>query len=122
MDKGDPLAFSPEAGNLIDKLHTCRTTAIQHRIEIVDRKANVMDSRTSPREEFPDWSIVAFRLEQLDETLARGHSRDARAVRIGELDWRHSEHIAEKRQLTIDRRESNPYVSDSGPFKGFILH
>ena len=122
MKKGNPFAFGSNARTFIDKLYACSPAAIQHFIEIVDRKADVMNTGAAAREKLADWSVIPLRLEQLHQAFSRGNGRDARAVRIGKLDWRHSEYVAEKRQLTIDRRESNPDVSDSGPFKGFILH
>ena len=122
MKESNPLSFSAEPGNLIDELDARETATLQHRIEIVHRKADVMNSGPPSREEFSNRRIGTIRLQQLDKAFPRRDGCYPRAIRILDLDLRHSEDIAEKGELRIDRRECDSNMGDPGAFRGFFLH
>ena len=55
MEKGDPLSLCPDTGFLVDELDPGLTAALQHRVEIVDGKADVMNAGSALRHEARDW-------------------------------------------------------------------
>lgn len=122
MQECDPLSFRSNPRSRIDQLHSRGTAAIQHPVQIIHREADVMNPGAATREEFSYRSIRSRGLEQLDETLPGRDSRDAGAVGIGQLHRRHSQHVAEKRELRGNGFQRDAYMGDPGAVQGFFLH
>jgi hypothetical protein len=122
VKESNPLSFSAEPRNLIDQLDSSCPAPLEHRIEVVDRKADVMDTGPASRKELSNRRFGTIRLQQLDEAFPGRDGRYPRAIGIGDLHLRHLEDIAEKRELRIDRRECDSNMGDAGAFRGFFLH
>jgi len=54
VEKRDPFSLGPDTGFLVDELDPRLPAALQHRVEIVDRKADVMDAGSALRHEARD--------------------------------------------------------------------
>ncbi len=63
MDERDSFPFCAYPRFLIDQLYPGDAAFFEHAIEIVHRKADMMDSGTSPLDESADWSPSAFGLQ-----------------------------------------------------------
>ena len=55
MEKGDAFSLCPNTGFLVDELDPRLPAALQHSVEIVDSKADVMDAGSALRHEARDW-------------------------------------------------------------------
>lgn len=55
MQKRDPLSLCSDPRLLVDELYTGSAAALEHRVQVVDRKADVMDPGPSLRHEASDW-------------------------------------------------------------------
>lgn len=96
MQKRDPLSLRSNARLFVDQLHPRRAAARQHRVEIVDREADVMDSRSALRHEVSDGGSGVVSLQQLHQRLARAESHYGRAVGVIQRDLGQPQHIPEK--------------------------
>jgi hypothetical protein len=110
MQKGYPFSLRANSRNLIDQLDSELAAPPEHRVEIVYREADVMNSGAAPREKFPDRSIGPGGLEQLDKTFSSIDCRDAGTIGIGNLRFLHAEHVAKKRQLIRNRLQRDANV------------
>lgn len=83
MNEGNSFPFSPHSRSLIDQPHAPSPASLKRRIEIRNRKADVMDSRASLCHKFSDWRIRPVCLEQLNQRFARLKCSDPGTVGIG---------------------------------------
>ena len=47
MQECNPLSLRADARLFVDELNPCRPAALEHRVQVVDRKADVMNSWTA---------------------------------------------------------------------------
>jgi len=98
VQKGDPLSLSPDPRLLIDELNARRSAARQHRIQIVDREADVMDARSALFHEARDWRCRVVGLQELHQRLSRAEPHYARPVSIVESDLGQPQYVPEERK------------------------
>ncbi len=82
MEKSDPLAFGANSWRRIDESNARNATALERRVEIVDREADVMQPRPAFFDKLRDRRIGRFRFEQFNERVAGQKSGDVSAVGI----------------------------------------
>ena len=88
MQERDPLALGADPRFLVDELKTRLPTALEGRVEVVDRKANVVDSGAAAVDEATDRRILVLGLEELDNRLAGGEPDDARTIGVVQRNFR----------------------------------
>ena len=122
MDEGDAFSFCADARYIVDESNSGLAALLESPVEIIDRKADMVNSGAAPRDEFSDRRVLAICLEQLDQRFARSDRRDARAVRIIDLGFLKAKDFGEKRNARRDRLHGDSDVRDSGPLGGFLVH
>src|SRR5512140_287112 len=103
MKESDSFSLCPNARNVVDQPQPGHPAFLESTLEVVNREADVVNTRTSLRDEFPDRGVVAGRLEQLDERLTGGHCGDVSAVGISYLRHLHPQDLGEERHARSDR-------------------
>lgn len=110
MQKGDSFSLGSDARFLVDELNTRGAAAVECRVQVVHRKADVMNPRSALRYEARDWGCGIVRLQQLDERLPGAESHDARSVGIIEFHLSQTQNIAEKGKGVAEGLQSDPNV------------
>src|SRR5512146_543544 len=124
MQERNALTLGSDPGRLVDQPQPMLPATGEGGVEIVDRKADVVDARAALGDEPGDWRIGGFRLEQLDERLAGREAYDARTVGIGQRDLGQPKHVAIERQTLGQRAHGNSDVGNRracGPV-GSLFH
>src|SRR3954466_5226564 len=114
MEEGDPLSFGADSRLLIDELKPCLSAALERRVEVIDRKANVMNSRPPLCQVAADGRAFVLGLEELDERFSGAESRDPRAIRVIEIDRRKPQHLAKEWNAGRERLNSDADVRNAG--------
>lgn len=99
MEKRDSFSFSAHPRNIVDKLNSRLATARECAIQIVDRKADVMQSGPSLRHEPANRRVGVRRFQELNERAAGVEASYARAVRIIQVDLLEAKDVTKKRQV-----------------------
>lgn len=109
MQKYDPLSLRSDARPLVDELNPSGSAALDRCVEVVDRKADVMDPWPALRQIAPDRRGGIISLQQLHEGLSGPEANYAGAVSIIERDFPQPQHVPEKRENLGDGlyRDSN---------------
>lgn len=118
MQKHDPLSFGTDSRLLIDELHASRPAPLDHRVEVVDRKADVVDSRSSLCYEARDRRRRVVGLQQLHQRLACAEAHYARAVSVIERNFGQPQYIPEKRKARGDSRHGDSNVGYARATRG----
>ena len=113
MQEGYPLSLRADARLFVDELNAGGATALQHRVQVVDRKANVMDSGPALRHESRDRRPRIVRLKKLDQSLAGAEARYPGAIGIVEANLAQAQHIAKKGKTLGERLYRDPNVGHS---------
>jgi hypothetical protein len=94
MKKGDALSLGSNARPVVHQSYSSVTALLERPIEVVNREADVVDSRTPFFEEPADGGGGRVRLEKLDQRVPGLEAADPGAVAIGQVGLGHSEDIA----------------------------
>lgn len=122
MKKGDPFPFGADPRNVIDDANARLTAFLERSVEVVDCKADVVDSRAAPGDEFSYRRIALSGLEKLHQRVASDDGSDAGPVRIGDLCFLQSQHSGKKAKTRRNRFHGDSDVSDTGALGGLLLH
>jgi hypothetical protein len=114
VEKRDALPFGAGSWFLVDEANAGLATARERIVEVIDREADMMDSRTALRDELRDRRLGALRFEEFDERIASREPGDSGSVRIVERDFWHFEHVAVEREQGVQRLDGDPDVRDPG--------
>jgi hypothetical protein len=106
----NPLSLRADARLFVYELDAGRPAALERRVQIVDRKADVMDSRTALRHEASDRRRGIVRLKKLNKRLARAEPHYLRAVGIVEAHLFQAQYVAKKRETVGDCLNRDPDV------------
>ena len=98
MQKCDPLSLRSDPRILVYELHPRRPAPRQHRVEVVDREADVMNPGAPFGDEARNWGIGVIGFQKLHQRLPRAESDYVRAVGVVQGDLRQPQHIPEERQ------------------------
>lgn len=118
MQERNSFSLRADPRPFIDELNAGRATPIERRVEVIDRKADVMDARTTLRHEARDRRPGIVRLQQLNKGLARAKAHYPRAIGIGQADLIQTQHIAKKGKALGDRLDRDPNVGNAGATRG----
>lgn len=110
MQEGDSFSLGSDARCLVDELNTSGTAAVECRVQVVHRKANVMNPRSALRHEARDRRRGIVGLQQLDEGLPGAEPHDARSVGIVEFHLSQTQNIAEKGKGVAEGLQGDPHV------------
>lgn len=80
MKKSDSLAFGAEPWSFVYQPNSSGPAFLQCCTDVVHCEADVVDSRSTLREEFPDRRAFVLRFEKLDQRVAGGHGGNACSV------------------------------------------
>ena len=98
MQKRDPFLLGADAGGFVDEPNAGGTTTLEGGVEVVDKEAEVVNSRPAFGHKPADWRVRGLRFEQLDEGIAGSEADDRRAV--GVVEW----HVGHAEDVTIERQ------------------
>lgn len=118
MNEGDSLALGARARDFVNQPCPRIPAAFQSRVQIVHRKADVMNRRATPGDKSADWRVRLCRLQQLDNRSPRIQSRYPRAVGVLQIDGRQPQDFPVERQNLGDGAHGNPDVSNSRALRG----
>jgi hypothetical protein len=109
VQKYDPLPLGPDARLIVDELNARGSASLDRCVEVVDRKADVMDSRPALRQKARDRRGGIIGLQELHEWLSGAKANYARAVCVIERDLTQPQYIPEKWKALGDGldRDSN---------------
>ena len=122
MEESDSFSFGAKSWRFVDQPDTGRAAFLECPVEIVHGEANVVNSGPASRDEFCDWSVVAVRLEQLNQRVAGFNSGYSRPVGVADFSALHAEDIGKEGQTRRNRLHGDSDVSDAGALGGFLLH
>lgn len=122
MKEGDSLSLGAGARYLVDETDAGCAAALEGGIEIVDREADVMDTRTAFRDELRDRRIRRVCLEKFDERRAGRQAGDLCPVGVAKRNVSEPEHVAVKRYAVVKTAHGDSDVRDSGAGPGRFLH
>ena len=114
MQKRDSLSFRANPRLLIYELNAGAAAALQHRVEIVNRKADVMNAGSPLGEEAGNRRGGVFRLEKLYQRLAGAKAGDAGSVRIVQDNLRQTQYIPKKRNAICEGFDGDANVGYTG--------
>lgn len=83
-------------------------------VEIVNRKADVMDTRPAFGHELPDGRIIGFGLQEFDKRLTGSDASDTSAVSVVEWDFGELEQVAVEGQDGFEVAHGNAEMRDAG--------
>ena len=118
MQKGDSLSLGPDPRLFVDELHARRPAAIQHRVEIIDRKANVMNTRSALRHEARDRGAWIAGLQQLDQRIPGLEAGYAGPIRVIECFLGQTQYIPEEWNAACEGLYGDPNVGYSSAARG----
>jgi hypothetical protein len=90
----NPLSLRAQPRLLVDEAHAGLTATLQGAIQVIHRKADVVNARAPLFEELSDRRVGFICFEKLDQGLPGMESANAGPVAVGQLSLRHSEDIA----------------------------
>jgi len=122
VQERDSFSLGANARFFINELDACRATPLEHRVEVVDRKADVVDSRTPFRQVAPDRRRGVVGLQQLHQWLTGAKADYPRAVRIVELHFLETQHIPKERERLRERLYRDPNMRNTGATRGCWGH
>ena len=103
MQERDAFSLRADARHFVDKLNSRLAAPRENAVEIIDRKADVVYSRSALLNESPDWRARVRGLQQLHQRLSGSKPSDAGAVRVVQRHLGETEHIAKKRYALPER-------------------
>lgn len=110
MQEGDSFSLGSDARCLIDEPNARGAAAVERRVQVVHRKADVMNPRSALLHEARDRRCWVVGLQQLDEGFAGAESHNARSVGIIESHLAQTQNIAEKGEGVAEGLQSDPNV------------
>ena len=118
MQECDSLSLRANAWLVIDDLDAGSPAALEHGVQVVDRKADVMDAGSAFVHEARDRRGRVTGLEKLNEGLTGAQADDARAVRIVERNFPQPQHIPKKRKALGESLDGDSNVGYASATRG----
>ena len=122
MEKGDSFSFRADPRYIVDKLNSRPAAPLERSVQIVDRKADVMEPRASLRDEAGDRRVGISRFQQLDERATGVEPGNPRPVGIIQLDLGEAENVAKKRQARTEGLYGDPDMGNPDSARGCWVH
>jgi len=114
VQKRDSLSLRSDSRLLVDELYAGRPAALQHCVEVVDSKADVMDTGPALCHEACNGRGGIVGLQQLYQGLPRGEPDYARPIRIFESGLGQTQDVPEERNAPCEGLDCDPDVGYSG--------
>lgn len=121
MEKGNALALGTTSRSLVDESNADRAAASEGCLQIVDREAHVVNTRTAFGDELSNGRVGRIGFEELDERFARSKPDYVGAIRILQRHGWHAEHIAVKGDQCLEILNCNADVREPRAATGRIL-
>ena len=118
MEERDALALGADAWHFVDKLNSGLAAPRESSVEIIDREADVVYSRSPPLHESRDRRARVSGLQQLHQGLAGSEPRDAGAVCVVQRHLGETEHIAKKRHALPERPHCDADMRNANTTRG----
>jgi len=113
MEKRDAFPFCPSAWCFIDKPEAGITAALQGAVEVVHRKADVVNAGTPLGDVFADRGVVGLCFEEFHQRFAGRQSHDGGAVGVVEGNLGHAEDVTVQRKQLVEGTYGDPDVGDA---------
>ena len=94
MQKRDPLPLSSYPWRFVDQPKAGRPAPFHDLVQIVNRKADVVNSRSALVQKAGDGIVAGIGLQQLDKRLSGLEAGDSCAIGIVEFHLGHSKDVA----------------------------
>jgi hypothetical protein len=114
MEEGNPLPLGSQPRCFIDQSNAGFPATLEHVVEVIHRKADVVDAGTAFRDKFTDGGVIRMPLEEFDKRFPAGHTGNAGSISVVEGYDGHLEHISQERQQIIEGTHGDPDVGDAG--------
>ena len=118
MQERNSFSLRADPRPFIDELNAGRATPIERRVEVIDRKADVMDARTTLRHEARDRRGGIVRLQELYQRLARVEPHYPGAIGIVEAHLPQTQYIAKEGKTFGDGPYRDPDVGNARAARG----
>jgi|SRR5688572_23381896 len=113
MQERDAFLLRTDPRGLVDETDTGRPASLERGIQVLDRKAQVVDPGASFLDEPRNRRVGYLGFEELDERLTGREAGDAGAVGVVERDLRHLEDVAVERQDLIESADRNADMGEA---------
>lgn len=122
MEEGDAFSFCPHSRSFVDEPDSGGSTARQRAVQVVYRKANVVNAGAALLQVATDRRLRMLGLQQLHERLPGREPRDSRSVGIVERRLGKAKDVPIKGEnlSQVAHRDSN--VGDTGAATRRFLH
>ena len=118
MQEGNPLPLRADARLFVDELNARGATALERRVEVIYRKADVMDSGSALGHEARDRRGGIVRLQELHQRLARLEPDNPGAIGIVEAHLPQTQYVAKERKTFGDGPYRDPDVGNARAARG----
>ena len=122
MQERDTFPLGAEPGRFIDQPNAGLATTLERTVEIVDRKADVMDARAAFGDELADGCVRMLGLEQLDEGVTGRKAGDVRTIGVVERHDGEAEQIAVEWKNVVERAHGDSDVGNARGTAGNVGH
>lgn len=107
MEKRDALSFGSQARCFIDKAESGVAAALQSAVEVVHRKADMVNAGTALGDVLADRRIFGLRFEQFHQRFSGGQPRNGGTVGVVQRNLGHAKDIAVKRKQFVEGAYGN---------------
>lgn len=114
MKEGNSLPLRAQSWFLVDQSNAGLATTIEHVVEVVNGKANVMNAGPSPGNELSNGRVISGCLEEFNERFTARDTGDAGTISIVEQHLGHLQNIAQKGKQIVERSHSNADMGNAG--------
>lgn len=114
MQERDSLSLRSDPRLLVDELYAGSPAALEHCVEVVDGKADVVDTGPALCHKPPYGRLGIVGLQQLHQGLPRGEPDYARPIRIIEVDLGQTQDVPEERNAPCESLDCDPDMGYSG--------
>src|SRR5690606_3736863 len=113
VQEGNALSFRTHARHFVDQANSPSPATAHGGLQIIHRKADVVDPRPPALHETADRRLRTLGLQQLYQRLARFQPGYASAVGVIQLHLGQSQNVAVEREDLLEVPDRNSHVSDT---------
>ncbi len=113
MEKRDAFSFGTQTRCIIDESEAGFSAALKGAVEIVHRKADVVNAGASLGDIFANWRVLGLCLQKFHERFTGGEASDGGAICIVEWHLGQAKDVAVKRKQLVEGAYSDANVGDA---------
>jgi hypothetical protein len=98
VKEGNPFTFRSETRPFVDETDSSGSATFERGVEIVYRKADMMDAWAAFGDELRHWRLWGLGFEELDQGITGAQSGDSGPIVVAERD------VVETEQVTVQRK------------------